>query len=135
MKASSKIEMLSRVRIVQEWLTAAHRDFDIHQNIMQKWGVSLRQANRYVALAYDDFAKMTAANIIQRRGVHIEARMALIRQCYDENGKCKDIGATRQLWDSLAKIEGLVIKQIKHSGSIAVEQPLFPDVKPEKTQG
>lgn len=100
------IEKLKRVRAIQDLILAGHDHGDILTSIITKWGISERQAARYLKDGYEGFAELTGHEMKKRRGFHIAARMKLMKANSQRPKLQLDI------LDSLAKIEGIMVQKL-----------------------
>lgn len=115
---SDKIEYEKRVRIVQEWILQDHLSSDIVDQCMNKWGVSDRQAKRYLSDAHDGFRKITERKAERRLNFHIQRRMKLIRDMDEKTKKSPaGIAAQLQVLKDIADLEQLYHIQIDLGGS------------------
>lgn len=114
---SSNIEKAKRVRIVVEWILQDHITTDIVNNCIEKWGVSERQAMRYLADANKEFEKITEKKLEKRLNYHIQRRNKLLRDL-DPKERRTPSGITAQLnvLQDIAKLEKLYTLKIEHSG-------------------
>jgi hypothetical protein len=114
---SDKIEKEKRLRIVQEWILQDQLSIDIIANCVAKWGISERQAKRYISEAHKIFAKITEKIAERRLNYHIQRRNKLLRDL-DPKLKNTPYGITAQLnvLQDIAKLEKLYITKIEHSG-------------------
>lgn len=90
---------------------------DIVTQSMQKWGITDRQAKRYISKAYESFAEITEKNVGRRLNYHIQKRMKLLRDIAppDRNTPAGISTALRIIQD-IAKLEGFYVEKHEHSG-------------------
>lgn len=114
---SDKIEKDKRIRIVQEWILQDHITTDIVNNCVSKWGVSERQAMRYLKDANDEFAKITEKKLEKRLNYHIQRRNKLLRDLEDKFKKTPaGIGVQLDILQDIAKLEKLYTLKVEHTG-------------------
>lgn len=110
-----KIEKERRIRVVQEWILSDHTSPDIVSQAAAKWGVSVRQAYRYVADAYKGFRETNEVVVANRLHYHIQRRMKLLRDLEKKNTS-HSIKASLNILDSMAKLEGVLIDKHELTG-------------------
>lgn len=111
------MEQQRRIRIVQEWLLQDFTSNDIAQQCVAKWGISERQAHRYISWANEGFAKITEKKLEKRLNYHIQRRQKMLRDL-DDKYKKHPAGLSVQLdiLQDIAKLEKLYTLKIEHSG-------------------
>ena len=113
---SNKIEKEKRVRIVQEWILQDHITTDIVDNCVAKWGISDRQAMRYIKDADNAFARITEKKLERRLNYHIQRRKKLLRDMSkDLRNTPEGTRAQQKVLEDIAKLEGLYIARIDHT--------------------
>lgn len=105
-KKSDPIEVYRRVRQVQEWLIAGQSSGDICRSASAQWGISERQAQRYLQEAFEKFKEERNQKFAAKLSYHIRLRMNL----YKEAKTAKDLHAALAAIESAAKLEGLHAK-------------------------
>lgn len=112
-----KLEMQRRIRIVQEYILQDHITTDIVNNCVKQWGISERQAMRYIAAANEAFAKITEHRLEKRLNYHIQRRHKLLRDL-GEQFKKTPAGISTQLniLEDIAKLEKLYTIKVEHTG-------------------
>lgn len=84
---SDKVELQRRYRTVQEWILQDFFTSDIVTQCTNKWGVSERQAMRYVAIARTMFEDITKLKAAKRIAYHIARRQKMLRSMSDADRK------------------------------------------------
>jgi hypothetical protein len=114
---SDKLEKEKRIRIVQEWILQDFITTDIVNQCVNKWGVSDRQAMRYLSSANEAFAKITEKKLESRLNYHIQRRNKLLRDL-DPGDRKTPAGINCQLniLQDIAKLEKLYTLKVEHSG-------------------
>lgn len=134
---ASKVEYERRVFTIQGWIIDGVQDYLILKQVMN-WGLSLRQARRYIAEAYDRWKKEATINIDTRRDARIAELQQDIRGM-DEKFRKTPLGLRTILAykKELSKLEDLYpARKIAVSGDpdkpLIVQQSTFLSEKDEK---
>lgn len=116
--------MATRIRAVQEWILEDHPYSDIIKSIVNKWGISIRQAERYHHLAMRFFEDKHALSMERKKAYYIQRKKKIIRDM-DPQFKKTPSGARaiNKILDSMAKLEGVVIDKIELSGKDGIPLP------------
>ena len=112
---ATKIEKEKRLFIVQGWIIEGVQDRLIVKNVVDRWGLDIRQAQRYVKDAYENWKKIEGVNIDMKRELKIAQLKQLIRTLKDEyKGTPAGIQAIMAVEDKIIKLEGIELpKTIK----------------------
>ena len=121
MAKADKIEILKRLRTVQEWMMQGQNTTDIIRQCVSQWGISERQAYRIIEKGYDDFYLINKRHTKRKLYYHVEARRKLFRDLKDKNTP-KGARTANLILDSMAKLEGVFIE--KHEVTGKDGQPL-----------
>ncbi len=101
------VEKAKRLRAVQEWLIDDWPACDIVTQSVNKWGVSERQAKRYLADARDTWVKGNQEKLNAKRSARIEALKKLKRSMKEEfKGTPAGMRTVLQIDKELARLEG-----------------------------
>lgn len=111
---ATKIEKEKRLFIVQGWIIEGVQDNLIVKNIVEKYDLDVRQAQRYVREAYESWKKIEGVKIDMKREMKIAQLKQLVRTLKDEyKGTPNGIQAIMSVEDKIIKLEGLELpKQI-----------------------
>ncbi|OOG19142.1 hypothetical protein BWD42_04110 [Sphingobacterium sp. CZ-UAM] len=122
-----KYEIERRIRNVQEWIMDDYPYGDIVRSIVNKWGLSERQAQRYIKTAYDEFKDKEELSIEAKKAYYIKRKKKLIRDM-DPRVKTTASGARaiNKILDSMAELEGIKINKVQLTGKDG--EPLIPEV-------
>lgn len=105
---ATKIEKEKRLFIVQGWIIEGIQDRLIVKNIVEKWGLDVRQAQRYVKDAYESWKKIEGVNLDMKREMKIAKLQQMIRTLKDEyKGTPAGIQAIMSVEKEIIKLEGL----------------------------
>lgn len=105
---ATKIEKEKRLFIVQGWIIEGIQDNLIVKNIVEKWDLDVRQAQRYVRDAYDTWKKIEGVNLDMKREMKIAKLQQMIRTLKDEyKGTPAGIQAIMSVEKEIIKLEGL----------------------------
>lgn len=123
---SSKFEIERRIRNVQEWILDDHTYSDIMRSIVNKWGVSDRQAQRYIKSAYEEFKEKNELSMDIKKAFYMKRKMKIIRDM-DPKVKTTASGARaiNKILDSMAELDGIKINRIQLTGNDG--EPLIPE--------
>jgi len=112
-----KYEIERRIRNVQEWIMDDYPYGDIVRSIVNKWGLSERQAQRYIKTAYEEFRDKEDLSIESKKAYYIKRKKKLIRDM-DPRVKTTASGARaiNKILDSMAELEGIKINKIQLTG-------------------
>lgn len=114
---SDNIEKEKRLRIVQEWILQDYLTSDIVNQCINKWGVTERQAYRYISNANDAFAKITEKKLERRLNYHIQRRNKLLRDLEEKQKKTPaGIGVQLNILQDIAKLEKLYTLKVEVAG-------------------
>lgn len=107
-KKVTKLEKERRLFIVQGWIIEGIQDRLIVKNIINQWGLDVRQAQRYVRDAYDSWKKIEGVNIDMKREMKI-AELKQIKRSLKDNykGTPAGISAIMAVEKEIIKLEGL----------------------------
>ena len=95
--------------IIEGWLTS-----EIVASGRKDWGLSRRQIENYISHVYKRWARESAKNLCKNLDRAIRARERIIK----EARKAGDLRTALAAEDSLAKLLGLFIERVDHSGNI-----------------
>ena len=116
---ATKIEKEKRIFIVQGWIIEGIQDNIIAKNIVERWGLDIRQAQRYVREAYEKWKKIEGVNIDMKREMKIAKLQQMIRTMKEEyKGTPAGIQAVMSVEKEIIKLEGL-----EPSKSLTLELP------------
>lgn len=105
---ATKIEKEKRLFIVQGWIIEGVQDNLIVKNIVEKWNLDVRQAQRYVRQAYESWKKIEGVNIDMKREMKIAKLQQLVKTLKDEyKGTPQGIQAIMSVEKEIIKLEGL----------------------------
>lgn len=105
---STKLELEKRLFIVQSWIIEGQQDNIIVKNIVEKWNVDIRQAQRYVRKAYESWKQIEGVNIEMKREMKIARYKQLIKSLKDEyKGTPSGIRAIAEVEKRIDMLEGL----------------------------
>lgn len=114
---SDKLEKEKRIRIVQEWILQDHIITDIVTQCGAKWGLSERQAFRYIKEAGEQFKAITEKNLEKRLNYHIQRRNKLLRDLKpEERNTPAGINAQLAILKDIADLEQLYKIKVEHTG-------------------
>jgi hypothetical protein len=117
---ATKNEKEKRTFIVQGWIIEGIQDNLIVKNIIEKWDLDVRQAQRYVKEAYESWKKIEGVKIEMKREMKIAKLQQMVRTLKDEyKGTPAGIQAIMAVEKEIIKLEGLEIpKQINVQNSV-----------------
>lgn len=122
---ATKIEKEKRIFIVQGWIIEGVQDHLIVKNVVERWGLDVRQAQRYVREAYEKWKKIEGVNIDMKREMKIAKLQQMIRTMKDEyKGTPQGIQAIMAVEKEIIKLEGL-----EPSKTLTLELPEVAAVK------
>lgn len=105
---ATKIEMERRVFTIQGWIIEGVQDHLICKNAVDKWGLSLRQAQRLVSKAYNDWKKLPGIDLDQKRLLKIAELKQSKRTLKDEfKGTPAGLKVLLDIEKEIIKLEGL----------------------------
>jgi hypothetical protein len=114
---STKGDLDSRIRKVQEWLMADHMNGDIVDFCVNSWDVSRRQAYRYIGKAMEAFKESNEKSVDQKKNYYLARKRKLIHDMPDAYKKTPaGVAAINRVLDSMAQLEGLSIKKVELTG-------------------
>ena len=126
-----KYEIERRIRNVQEWIMDDYPYGDIVRSIVNKWGLSERQAQRYIKTAYEEFRDKEELSIDSKKAYYIKRKKKLIRDM-DPRVKTTASGARaiNKILDSMAELEGIKINKIQLTGKNGepLDTPSVPSI-------
>jgi hypothetical protein len=124
-KKIDNVEKAKRIRIIMEWILEDWPSTDIITQVVTKWGVSDRQAKRYLADARTEWVKDEDAIIEQRRRTKVESLKKLKRSLKEQfKGTPLGIRSVLMVEREIILLEGLrAPAKIEHTG--AKGEPLF----------
>lgn len=110
---SSKIEVERRVFTVQAWIIDGVQDYLILKQATTQWGVTLRQAKRYLKSARERWQSDESTTIDQERDDKIARLQQIARSLKDEyKGTPSGIRAIMSVEKEIIKLKGLAVKRI-----------------------
>jgi hypothetical protein len=122
---ATKIEKEKRLFIVQGWIIEGIQDNIIAKNIVERWGLDIRQAQRYVREAYEKWKKIEGINIDMKREMKIAQLKQMIRTMKEDyKGTPAGISAIMAVEDKIIKLEGL-----EPAKTINLEMPQVEAIK------
>jgi hypothetical protein len=105
---ATKTEIEKRIFIVQGWIIEGVQDRLIVKNVVERWNLDIRQAQRYVKQAYESWKKIEGVNLDMKREMKIAQLKQLVRTLKDEyKGTPAGIQAIMSVEDKIIKLEGL----------------------------
>lgn len=112
---ATAIEKETRLFTVQGWILEGVPDRLIVKQIIQQWALNVRQAQRYVREAYENWKKIEGVNIDMKRELKISELKQLKRSLAPQyKGTPQGIQAIMSIEDKIIKLEGLELpKQIQ----------------------
>lgn len=109
MPAITKIEHEKRLRTVQEWIIDDYPSCDIVTQCIAKWGVSDRQAKRYIKDATEAWVDGNQEKLNAKRSRRIESLKKLKRDMKPEfRGTPPGMRALLMIDKEIAKLEGVI---------------------------
>lgn len=122
---ATKIEKEKRLFIVQGWIIEGVQDNLIVKNIVERWELDVRQAQRYVREAYEKWKKIEGVNIEMKREMKIARYQQLIKSLKEEyKGTPSGIRAIAEVEKRIDLLEGLELPK-----TIKLEVPEVTAVK------
>lgn len=117
---ATKIEKEKRLFIIQGWIIEGVQDRLIVKNVVDKYGLDIRQAQRYVREAYESWKKIEGVNLDMKREMKVAQLKQLVRTLKDEyKGTPQGIQAIMAVEDKIIKLEGLELpKQIQLQNTV-----------------
>lgn len=125
-------EKFKRIRIVCDWILKGHSHADICHNVSENWGLSERQAQRYIKDAYELFKQDTLLELTESKAFHLKARFELYKRLLSQLDKIQKSKKTEDykrvqmiamltnqinsLLRDMAKIDGLFVNKVEHTG-------------------
>jgi hypothetical protein len=107
-KPVDQIEKDKRIRVVQEWIIDDWPSSDIVSNIVSKWGLSDRQAKRYIAEARDHWNREENGMVEHKRRLKIETLKKLKRSLLERfKGTPHGIRSILAVEKEIIKLENL----------------------------
>ena len=105
---ATKIEKEKRIFIVQGWIIEGVQDHLIVKNVVERWGLDVRQAQRYVREAYEKWKKIEGVNIDMKREMKIAKLQQMIRTMKDEyKGTPRGMAVVNSIKKEISKLEAL----------------------------
>ncbi|MDI9256334.1 hypothetical protein [Flavobacterium sedimenticola] len=105
---ATKIEKEKRIFIVQGWIIEGVQDHLIVKNIVERWGLTVRQAQRYVKDAYENWKEIEGVKVSMKRTLKIARYKQLIKSLKDEyKGTPAGIRAIAEVEKRIDLLEGL----------------------------
>lgn len=117
MERIDQAEKERRILSVKEWLLVGYDTSSIVGQGKLLWKVGERQVYRYIEDAYDQFEKELKKTYLQTKAKHIESRKRLVRNLKGQESP-KGARAALSIWDSIARIEGVLKDHIEHEVKI-----------------
>jgi hypothetical protein len=119
-KHCTKQEREKRIFMVQGWIIEGLQDRLIIKNIMQLWDIEIRQAQRYVKEAYENWKKVEGVNLDMKREMKIARLQQLVKSLKDQyKGTPAGISAIMAVEKEIIKLEGLELpKKIQLQSSV-----------------
>jgi hypothetical protein len=122
---ATKIEKEKRIFIIQGWIIEGVQDRLIVKNSVERWGIDIRQAQRYVREAYESWKKIEGVNIDMKREMKIAKLQQMIRTMKEEyKGTPAGISAIMAVEKEIIKLEGL-----EPAKTINLEMPQVEAIK------
>ncbi|MBA4155065.1 hypothetical protein [Flavobacterium sp.] len=102
------IEKENRLFMVQGWIIEGIQDRLIVKQIMERWSLDVRQAQRYVRDAYDSWKKIEGVNLDMKRELKIAELKQIKRSLKDAyKGTPSGISAIMAVEKEIIKLEGI----------------------------
>lgn len=146
MSRATEIEKLKRLKAVSQWLSDGNTTAEIIHNIVVKWGLSERQAERYIKDAKDAWKTDLRGEIEElrdfalKRGndsyirmkkkldeIYLNSNLDIYKQVQMIGILEKQLSVIRQ---DIAKLQGLYTEKIEHGGNIVYNYP--PKINPNE---
>ena len=110
---ATNIEKANRLFTVQGWILDGVADRLIVKQIIQQWGLGIRQAERYVEEAYKDWAKIKGVSIEMKRELKI-AELQQRKRNLDPKIKntAEGIRVLNEIDKIIIKLEGMETPQV-----------------------
>jgi hypothetical protein len=116
-RVSDRLELQTRIRAVQEWILQDYLTCDIIANCVKTWGITERQAYRYLWAANRFFAEKDKLSLEQKRAYYLAKKKKLLRDMKPEEKKsAAGVVAVNRVLDSMAKLEGVTVDTLKLIG-------------------
>jgi hypothetical protein len=114
---SDKIQLQKRIRAVQEWILQDFITTDIITNCINTWGVTERQAYRYLWAANRFFQERDKLSLDRKRAYYL-ARLKKLLRDMDPKEKTTAAGTTaiKSVLTAMAKLDGVNIETLKLIG-------------------
>lgn len=123
MARTADIEVERRIRSVQEWIIADRADVDIISACIANWGVSKRQAQRYIKTAGERWKEQNEKSIHIKRATRIQATKKLINNITPELLKTPaGFNAVIRAYKFLDRLEGTTPTKQEIEAQIAMDQ-------------
>jgi len=116
---ATKVQMLERIEKVKELLLTWNTRYLIVQYCAKVYGVRPRIVDRYIARATREIEEEYEPDRLKELKKHIARRERLARKALAK-GQLK---VALDIEDSIAKLKGLFVDQMKHSGFVGVFDP------------
>lgn len=117
---STKLELQKRIRIIQDYIL---RDFDtpdIITECIKLWGITDRQAYRYLWAANRFFGEKSKITLQRKTEFYLARKRKLIRDMDPEEKKsAAGVAAIDRVLNSMAKLEGVSVHTVKVIGDPA----------------
>lgn len=116
-RRSDKLELQKRIRVVQDYILQDHLTIDIINQCIHQWGVTERQAYRYLWAAKLFFIEKEKETVEKKRAVYLARKKKLLRDMDPQEKKtAAGVTAVNRVLDSMAKMEGITTDTLKLVG-------------------
>lgn len=116
-KKADQIEFDRRIEVISDWLLDGESVYKIVHYSSEKWQVGRRQVEKYIRLARTGWKKAYQKDFKDNLDYHLLARRRLYNSCVRE----KDRSNARQILNDMAKIQGIMVDKVEHSGGLNIE--------------
>ncbi len=114
MVKASNLEAQERIRHVQELILNDIGTQDIIRAIVAKWGITDRQAYRYLESANKEFVEKNQVSLERKKAYYKARKLRLIRNMNPEEKKtAAGVAAINKVLDSMAKLDGINIDKLE----------------------
>lgn len=127
------LELEKRIFTIQGWIIDGVQDYLILKQAKTQWGISLRQARRYLKTAYENWKRDEDVNIDLKKEAKI-AELKQIKRSLKEKYKGTPAGirAVMSVEKEIIRLEGYVVKKVDVTtgGESLNYQPIWGKVDP-----
>lgn len=129
---ATAVEKSNRLFTIQGWILEGVPDRLIVKQILQLWPIDLRQAERYVKEAYENWKKIEGVNIDMKRELKVDELKQLKRSLSQEfKGSPSGIRAIMMVEKVIIQLEGLEMPKkidLTTNGESLNYRPIFGEL-------